>query len=81
MILIVDGVAFSYSNASPLDMTEDGNCVTDSLFSFPDTSEVIDSLVVGQSASLNIRLADGSLVPLADGPFEITELQNVSSFR
>ena len=79
VIPIVDGVAFSYSNASPLAMTEDGNGVLlDSLFSFPDTSEVIDSLVVGQSASLNIGLADGSLVPLADGPFEITELQNVS---
>ena len=79
VIPIVDGLAFSYSNASPLAMTEDGNGASlDSLFSFPDTSEVIDSLVVGQSASLNIRLADGSLVPLADGSFEITDLQNVS---
>ena len=75
----VDGVAFSYNTAAPVSMTEDGAGVSvDSLFSFPDTSEVIDSLVVGQSASLSVRLSDGSLVSLADGPFEITDLQNVS---
>ncbi|MCH1448438.1 MAG: Ig-like domain-containing protein, partial [Candidatus Nanopelagicales bacterium] len=75
----VDGVVFSYNTAVPVSMTEDGTGVSvDSLFGFPDTSEVIDSLVVGQSASLSVRLSDGSLVSLADGPFEITDLQNVS---
>ena len=75
----VDGVAFSYSTSTPVSLTEDGAGIpVDSLFSFPDTSEVIDSLVVGQSASLNVRLADGSLVSLADGPFEITSLVDVS---
>ena len=75
----VDGVAFSYSTSAPVSMTEDGAGIpVDSLFSFPDTSEVIDSLVVGQSASLNVRLADGSLVSLADAPFEITSLADVS---
>ena len=76
---IVDGVAFSYSTSAPVSMTEDGTGVSvDSLFSFPDTSEVIDSLVVGQSQSLNVRLADGTLISLADGPFEITALENAS---
>ena len=75
----VDGVAFSYSTSVLVDMTEDGpGVLIDSLFEFPDTSEVIDSLVVGQPSSLNLQLADGSLVSLADGPSdEITALENI----
>ena len=75
----VDGVAFNYSNSAPVSMTEDGIGVSvESLFSFPDTSEVIDSLVVGQSSSLSVKLTDGTLISLANGPFEITALENVS---
>ena len=72
----VDGVSFNYSTGSPVSMTEDGTGVTlDSLFSFPDTSEVIDSLIIGQSDYLNIKLGDGTLVSLADGAYEITSAQ------
>jgi hypothetical protein len=75
----VDGVSFNYSAGSPVSMTEDGAGVTlDSLLSFPDTSEVIDSLIIGQSTSLNVKLSDGTLVSLADGPYEITQSQITS---
>ena len=76
----VDGVSFNYGVGSPVSMTEDGAGVTlDSLFNFPDTSEVIDSLIIGQSTSLNVKLSDETLVSLADRPYEVSQAQINSS--
>jgi Ca2+-binding RTX toxin-like protein len=65
---VVDGLVF----ASRISTPEDGSGISlDQLFSYADTSEVIESLVVGASTSLNLKLSNGDLVSLADG-FEIS---------
>jgi len=77
IIPVVDGVSFNFNKTTiPVTMTEDGSGLAlDTLFSFSDTSEVIDSLVVGQSSALVLRFADDTVVSLASGSYEIDSVQ------
>ena len=78
----VDGISFNFDKTTnPVTFDEDGPGISvDTLFSFNDTSEVIDSIIFGQSAAVALRLADGTSISLSDGPYEITSAQ-VSSLN
>ena len=77
VIPVVDGVEF----VSDVSIPEDSAGISiDQLFSRSDTSEVIDSLVVGPSTTLNLRFPDGTLRSIVEGfEFSSTDLLSIES--